>query len=107
MDSNKSITKNYSHLNLEERIKVEILWKDGLSITAIAKKIGRHKSTISREINRHSVKQLNSDLTERTDYYADSAQMQYEFKRRNSGAKLKITSCSHAISYIEDKILYE
>lgn len=107
MDSNNSITKNYRHLNLEERIKIEILWKDGLSKTAIANRIGRHKSTVSREINRHSVKQRNSDLTERIDYYADSAQMQYQIKRRNSGAKIKLTQCSHAISYIEDKILHE
>lgn len=107
MDSIKSITKNYNHLNIEERIKIEIFWKAGLGITAIAERIGRHKSTVSREINRYSVKQRNSDLTERMDYYADSAQMQYEFKRRNTGAKLKITKCSHAIIYIEDKIIHD
>ncbi|GMQ58116.1 hypothetical protein AN1V17_25110 [Vallitalea sediminicola] len=107
MDSNNSITKNYNHLNLQERIKIEILWKDGLTKTAIANKIGRHKSTVSREINRYSVNQRNSNLTERIDYYADSAQMQYEIKRRNSGAKLKLISCSDSIRYIEDKILHD
>ncbi len=40
MDCNDSITKNYCHLNLEERIKIEIYWKDRLSTTAIAEKIG-------------------------------------------------------------------
>lgn len=105
MDSSKSITKKGSHLNLQERAKVEILWRQGMCKSDIAIAIGRHKSTITREINRYSVKQRNSNLTERMDYYADSAQLQYDHKRKHSGAKIKVIQCSHAIAYVEDKIL--
>lgn len=37
-------------LTLEERISIEIEWKKGRSITEIARKLKRNKSTISREI---------------------------------------------------------
>ncbi len=105
MDSNKSIAKKYHHLNLEERIEIQIYKKEGLSITAIAENLKRNKSTISREINRNQVVQRNTDLTERLEYYGNTAQNKYEKRRKNSGAKIKLVKCSHAKKYIEEKIL--
>ncbi|GMQ57857.1 IS30 family transposase [Vallitalea sediminicola] len=105
MDSNKSIAKKYHHLSYEERIRIEILRKAGFSITAISTKIGRHKSTISREVRRNLVIQRNSDWTNRMDYFADFAQKQYLKRRLSSGAKIKLTKCIEAIEYVENKIL--
>lgn len=107
MDSNNSIAKKYKHLNLSERIKIEIYKNDGLSLNEIAKKLGRNKSTISREIKRNQVKQLNSDLSDKLEYYGETAQIKYENKRKNSGRKIKLVECSNAIKYIENKILKE
>ena len=43
-------TKRFQPLSLRERIDIEYDYHYGVSITAIAKKLGRNKSTISREV---------------------------------------------------------
>lgn len=42
----------YTHLTLEERAKIELLWNQGKRMADIARVLGRHRSTISREIRR-------------------------------------------------------
>lgn len=43
----------FSQLQKEERIKIEVLLQQGLSLSAIAKQLGRTVSTISREVCRN------------------------------------------------------
>ncbi|MEK5164004.1 helix-turn-helix domain-containing protein [Paenibacillus sp. FSL R5-0527] len=43
---------NYTHLSIIERSKLEILHQQGQSSRAIAKELGRHPSTICRELGR-------------------------------------------------------
>jgi IS30 family transposase len=45
---------NYHHLSREERYQISALLKEGLSQSQISANLGRHKSTISREIARNS-----------------------------------------------------
>ena len=44
------------HLKIEERIKIQTLLEIGKSIDAIAKYIGRHRSTVYREMSRSGVR---------------------------------------------------
>jgi len=44
----------YRHLSFEERFSIEVLLKSGETVPAIARVLGRHTSTISREIARNS-----------------------------------------------------
>ena len=44
---------HYSHLSIEEREDIMICWKNHESISQIARKLGRNKSNISREIKRN------------------------------------------------------
>lgn len=44
---------NYQHLSQEERYTITALLKTGLSYSAVARQIGRSKSTISRELARN------------------------------------------------------
>ena len=44
---------NYQHLSQEERYTITALLKTGLSFAAVAREIGRDKSTISRELARN------------------------------------------------------
>ena len=44
----------YHHLSQEERYQISALLKAGLTQAQISVNLGRHKSTISREISRNS-----------------------------------------------------
>ena len=44
----------YRHLTEEERDMIAVLKAKGMSLSGIAQEIGRHKSTISRELNRNA-----------------------------------------------------
>ena len=45
--------KKYTRISLEEREKIYLCQKAGLNISAIAKELCRHKSTISRELKKY------------------------------------------------------
>lgn len=59
---------NYTHLSQSERYQIQCLRDVGLSITQTALRLGRHRSTIAREIRR------NSDAS--TAYQAHNAHQQ-------------------------------
>ncbi len=44
---------NYTHLSQSERYQIQCLRDMGLSITQTALRLGRHRSTIAREIQRN------------------------------------------------------
>ena len=48
------MTTKYSHLSLDERVKIEVLLDHGAPHASVARFIGRHRSTIYREIQRAS-----------------------------------------------------
>jgi IS30 family transposase len=50
--------KKYNRITLNEREKIYNLMRVGHNHTIIAKKLNRHKSSISRELKRCSVSQL-------------------------------------------------
>jgi IS30 family transposase len=45
---------SYKHLSQAERYQIYAFMKAGYSLQAIAQELGRHKSTISREVLRNS-----------------------------------------------------
>src|SRR5690606_39596988 len=45
--------RTYSHINLDERRKIERWHHAGVAVDVIAEKLGRHRSTIFREIARN------------------------------------------------------
>lgn len=70
---------SYTHLTISERSKIETYLELGYSIRAIAKRIQRSPSTISRELRRHP----NCTVEE--------AQLRYQANKSNCGAKSKLT----------------
>lgn len=52
--------KNFSQLSEGERIKIEVLLQQGLSLSAIGGKLGRSVSTISREVKRNGPRQYKA-----------------------------------------------
>ena len=48
--------KNYTHISVEQRIKIEALFKDGHKASFIAKQLHIHRSSIYRELKRNQTK---------------------------------------------------
>lgn len=72
---------SYKHLNTDEREKIMVLLSLGKSISAIAKALNRHRSTIFREIKRNG-----GD----NGYSANKANDRYKTKRRLCRPKSKL-----------------
>ena len=84
------------HLLSSERIKVECLLEAGIGVDQIAKSLGRHRSTIYRELKR-----LGS-----VDHQY-SAELYHLRARENMGRKLNTGPSSATIEFVEQKILQE
>ncbi|MDR2359988.1 MAG: helix-turn-helix domain-containing protein, partial [Oscillospiraceae bacterium] len=44
--------REFQRLSLSERGEIKALLREGLGVAAIAERVGRHKSAVSREIRR-------------------------------------------------------
>jgi IS30 family transposase len=105
--NNTAESRKNKHLTIKERYTIEILLKEGLKPIEIAKRLGRHKRTIEREIAKGTIRLLNSDLTYRKEYCADVGQRVYEENSQNKGPGLKIGNDHKLAKHIEEKIKEE
>ena len=80
----------YRHLTWRERLRIETRLKDGWKPQRIADEIGRHVSTIYREIKRGRGVQRTSELIDYECYIPDIAQNKYEKNFPNKGPGWKI-----------------
>lgn len=103
MSTNNDSTKpSYSHLSEVERGKIEAFLSEGLKPAEIARRLGRNRSTLSREIKRGTVKQVklvNGKKIYYDKYFADTAQNRYS-EARKSSYYLKFEKASD--SFLED-----
>lgn len=81
--------ENYQHLTWRERLIIETRLKDGWSKQRIADELGRHVSTIYREIKRGLGIQRTTELIDRECYIPDIAQARYEDHYPDKGPGLK------------------
>ena len=87
----------YHHLTLEEREMVMKYQAIGYSISRIAILLGRNKSTISRELNRNSVKR---------DYIPSAAQKLYQKRRESCRPRHKLDD-PVLYQYVKDRFLLD
>lgn len=97
--------KKYTHLDEMKRAQIEVLKKEKRIQAQIAKLTGVSQSTISRELSRNSVIQMDSELKEHRRYFADAAQRQAKERQCRSGAKFKYLKHGKLIKQIEDDVL--
>lgn len=95
------------HLTCRERYNIEILLKENMNAFEISKRLGRHKRTIEREIRKGTVRLLNSNLSYREEYCADTGQRVYDRNGSNKGPGLKIGKDHKLARHIEQKIVKE
>ena len=88
MSTNYSTTnQSYKHLSEAERGEIEAYLSVGLKPAEIARRLGRNRSTITREMNRGSitqVKQVNGQKVYYQHYYADAVHNCYRQAREAS-----------------------
>jgi IS30 family transposase len=93
------------HLTYEERIKLEVLYKIGLTPSCIAKQVGgRSERTIRRELAKGLVELLNSNLTSRIEYSAEIGQLEHDRQGTAKGPALKIGKDHKLVKYLEKVI---
>jgi len=90
---NITTTHNYQQLSEAERGAIQAFHEDHYSIRTIAKRLHRSPSTISRELKRGTVRQLNSDYLPYYRYYADAGQAIYRKHRANCHSKGRLNHC--------------
>lgn len=96
-----------SYLTEKERYQIEILLKEHYTPIQIAEILGRHKTTIYREIKRGTVEMIDTNLKPYKRYCADTAQNQYNQNKLNKGTTLKIGNDLKLANFIEEKIINE
>ncbi|ATW27617.1 IS30 family transposase [Candidatus Formimonas warabiya] len=104
-EKNNTSARNFKHLSTYERGSIFALLKEGHTKNAIAKKLGRHRSTILREINRGTTIQRRTDLTSYVTYFPETGQAAYEKNRLSCGKKSKVLQVDSFLLYAEQKIL--
>ena len=86
----------YKQITVAQRCKIEILHKSNYTFSTIAEEIGCHKSTICRELKKH---------TTPNGYFADIAQIGYETNRSSCKAPKKLLKkiwySEYVIEYIK------
>ena len=86
--------RSYQHLTYEDRCQISVLVNRGVLQTEIAREIGVHRSTISRELRRNSME---------TGYYYHWAQQRAEERQKKRDSRpRKMTKT--LIAFVEDRL---
>ncbi len=96
----------FKHLNFAERVRIEVLLKEGHNKAYIAKELKRHKTTISNEIKRGTTTQIRQGKPEKV-YFADTGQIMYEVSRKACRKPYKALVCAQYIDFVIDKFMNE
>lgn len=91
--TNSITTCHYQQLTAEERGQIQVLHEDNYSMRVIATRLHRSPSTISRELKRGTVRQLNTNYLPFYRYFADAGQVVYQKHRLNCHAKGLLKQC--------------
>ena len=81
---------SYNHLSSEERGHIEAYVREGVSQAEIARRLNRHRSTISREIKRGTEQRKKNSLAS-LPYQATSAGNLARIRKKNCGTTTKAT----------------
>lgn len=107
MERNQCNTKKreFTHLKESDRYKIEVLLEEKKTTAEIARILDRSRSTIHREIKRGTVMRIQYDLSEKKQYRANAAEMDYKNKAKNKERDLKIGKDTQLEIYIRKKLI--
>lgn len=106
MTQEKYTTKGrkFKHLTSERRTQIEVLLRQGVQKTQIAKIMGMSRSTLYREIGRGTAEQIDTNLKRYRKYFWDVGQRVYEENRKNSRPQMKPMDAYAFVAYAENQI---
>jgi len=84
-----------------ERYRLETMLKDDVPVMQISERLGKHFTTVYKEIQKGTVELLNSDLTYRKEYCADVAQRITTDRGHNKGVPIKLGNNYGLAEHIE------
>jgi IS30 family transposase len=91
------MSNKYSHLSLDERIKIEVVLSIGGAVTGLARWLGRHRSTIYREVRRATHPGLTRYLGDFGHRYYLRRRKLAGWRRRKLGSELSSALWQHLI----------
>lgn len=89
-------TRTFKQLGLDERAKIEAWVNSGVSKAEIARSLGIHRSTVTRELNRFSTPH---------GYKSRMAEARHKEKRKNCRPKCKVETLPKVSQYVLEHIL--
>ena len=89
------------YYTLNERIKIETLLDNRVNPKEIARQLGRHYTSVYREIKRGTVMFVDTNLKPYKKYCADVGQRKMENAARNKGVELKIKNDFETLRTVE------
>lgn len=95
------------YLSDKERYSIELLLSEKWPVSQIAKKLGRNRSTIYKEIKKGTVQLIDSELRPYMKYCADVAIRKTVENSAAKGAPLKIGNDYEFANYVEYMIIKE
>jgi IS30 family transposase len=90
------VKRTYSQIALDERRKIERWRHAGVTVDVIAEKLGRHRSTIFREIARNKFE--DPEMPELTGYSAWQPTAKPRIGEADIGSSFAIRACEHRSS---------
>lgn len=107
----KPTPRHFTHLTHSDRLVIQrnqrLPKKKRSSLSQLAELLGKHRSTISREIRRGLVEQRNNDYTLSLRYHADVGQHRYEEHRKHSKWDGKRQMASEFVAVVDTLIQKE
>lgn len=99
--------RKYKHLTFTDRLRIDLMIRNGMKPCAIAKELGVTHATIYTELKRGRYDHMKTNLTIENRYSPDIAQAKYEANLKAKGPGLKIGKDIALAQHIENKIISE
>src|SRR5690625_2899528 len=100
VQSKSNTTKRiFTHFTEIERGQLAVYLDEYLSMREIGRRLGRHASTISREIKRGTVQQIDTNRKSFVKYYPDVGARVYQENRENCGAHSTVMAAWEFVKY--------
>lgn len=102
--NNNTEVRKGKHIDYEKRVRIETLFRYGLTPNEIGKQVSKSRRSIERELKKGMVELKNSDLTKRWEYSAVVGQEVHDMKCTGKGPPKKIGKDHKLVDYIEKSI---